>query len=338
MSAENRQLPPCAGEYEDDGCGVFNTYVENQLFCIANDEEDERRGLLQFPLYLRYQLYRDFIEAGHCVLIKEQDDQDSREAYPPGVVPILRPSEIAFSGCQYAIKLREDSDGSRLLNNEDLDRLIELPRPSGRLTNNDVSRSYTESEAAFQKRASEYRDVLVDEDAEIASRVEAAGVLLFYFYDLESLDTANKLFFDRLIQANQDRRTILGISIQEWDAWHKLVVGLDYFEALTPHIAERFVDALLVNGFDSGIDAVKRAAQQSYLHFNINLLANEVSKRSGTQAAHMSESVKSASFLLLDLIAEKTDHELSTTELIREFTSTGTCSDQSAEQTRLRLV
>lgn len=337
MSFEKRQLPPCAGEYEGDGCEAFERYAKNETIFIETDEEDTRYSLLRYPLCLRYKLYKEFVEGGHCVLLSEQEDQDSRQSLPDGVTPIFGPSDIAFSGCHFAIKLREGAAGNRLLNGEDLDRLIESPRPSGRLTNNDVSRSYTDSDEAFQKRASEYREILRDEEADIASRIEAASALLFYFYDLDSLDTANKLFFDRLVHANLDRGTILEIQVTEWDAWHKLIVGLDYFEALSPHVAERFVDALLINGFGSGIDVVKRAAQQSYLHFNIHL-AGEVSKRSGDQALAMSESVKSASFLLLDIIAEKTDHALSTTELVREFSTQEEDRDTEVEQTVLRLV
>ncbi len=211
-------------------------------------------------------------------------------------------------------------------------------RPGGRLTDNDVSRCFTDLDETFQARVAEYRSVIEDDEIDMPVRIEAAAAALYYFYDERSLDTACRIFFNRLTQANEDRGTILELSDSEWNAWHQLISALDYFEVLTPHIAKRFAEALLINGFDSGIDVVKRAAHQSYLHFNYNLLASEVSKRSGAQASTMSESVKSVSILLLDIIAEETDHELRTAELVREFTAPGSASDQTENQTRLRLV
>ncbi len=337
MSAEKIQLPPCAGEYEGDGCEAFERYAKNEVLFIETDTDDLRYPLLGQPALLRQRLLSDFVADGHCVLLQELKFREENASLPDGVTSLVRPRDIVFAGCQKAVRLREHDGGPRLFDSVDMDNLIDTLRPGGRLTNNDMTRCFTGSDEVFQDRVSEYRDVLENEEADIPARIEAAGALLFYFYDSPSLDTASRLFFDRLIHANHDRSTILELGDPEWDAWHKLIVGLDYFEALTPHIGERFAEALLVNGFDSGIEVVKRAAQQTYQHLSI-LLANEVAQRTGFQAKAMTESVDRVSLLFIDLIALKTNLDLSSAGLIREFSSPPDDAGTVVEQTTLRLV
>lgn len=104
-----RDLPPCAGSTEGDGCAAFERYFVNERAFLGQYVEAEdpeaadnqeilaRVALLDKPEALRRRLHGDFVLANFCVLACVQADE-----LPANVVQ-LRPPDITHAGCTFAI-------------------------------------------------------------------------------------------------------------------------------------------------------------------------------------------------------------------------------------------
>lgn len=335
MSTEQIQLPPCAGEFEGDGCEAFERYAKNEILFIETDMDDIRYSLLKDPVALRARLHADFVDSpNHCILSRVLNEQAQYASLPPGVSSIVRKSDIKFAGCRPAEEARDEYDRHRLLTQDQMVDLIDDPRPLDRRPDADVAVLYESRDAVFQERVLRHQMVMQNEDLGISDRIISGGALLFYFYDVDSVDQVEGLFKKRIYEIGRDDLGSEEWTSSEWESWLQVMVGMELFSRLDDETFSQAIEMLLINGFDSSLEHVKIVGKQAHRHLTV-LMADEVAKRSSNRTEDMLKAIGQISAKIVELIALK--YGVDKDDLVREFSGTEE-TELEAGQAKLRLV
>jgi hypothetical protein len=335
MSANNVQMPPCAGKFEGLGCDPFEGYFKEARIFIATHPGDDRHDLLSDPVALRQRLHEEFAGvANHCVLNRVLNEQEANSRLPPGVSSLVRKSDIKFAGCRPAEKARDEYDRHRLLTQEQMADLIADPRPLERRPDADVAVLYETRDAVFQERVLRHQMVMQNDDLEISDRIISGGALLFYFYDVDSVDQVEELFKKRVNEIGRDDLGSEEWSSSEWESWLQVMVGVELFSRIDDETFSKAIEMLLINGFDSSVEHVKIVGKQAYKHLTV-LMADEVIKRSSDRTEDMLMAIDQVSTRIVELIALR--YRLDKDALVRVFSGTEE-TELEAGQVKLRLV
>lgn len=320
MSARHGEVPPCAGLYAGDGCGVFERFFGNEVTDIENAGESDRRAkLLNNPAALRRLLLREFITAEPASFCPRLRNNRGRLTLPEGVVR-LREDPPLFSDCRFLDVPFPMYHQPRLIDPYDMARMLDVPKPNGELRDEDVSLHTFYGDEVFQDRIISHRSTMRDKRKNISTRMESAGSLLFHYYDAPSADEIKDQFVARMRVVSQDDLGVYDLKIEEWTAWHKILVGLKNTDCLNDTTIKMFMGVQLLGEIGLSLEEAKRMINQSYKTLTI-LMHDEVARRSGEKAELLASSITETADWLVSLLAELygVDKDI----LSKDFTPTG---------------